>query len=195
MQAPLDWDKMIATEQHRLYRLYRFINLFTDVPEITAQIKRRKYLDGILSKITFNQKNTYLYLYARRFIRGTEFSGLYLRLLGLGSILLVFITERWFALGVGVLFIYLIGFQLLPLYHQFQYMTSAQLYPVAEQQKLSALQTLLRMALLVVALIFSVISSLVVASWMDRGIIVLSFFVIAVLFVELYVPYRLKKNQ
>jgi ABC-2 type transport system permease protein len=134
-------------------------------------------------------------LYARRFIRGTEFSGLYLRLLGLGSILLVFITERWFALGVGVLFIYLIGFQLLPLYHQFQYMTSAQLYPVAEQQKLSALQTLLRMALLVVALIFSVISSLVVASWMDRGIIVLSFFVIAVLFVELYVPYRLKKNQ
>jgi ABC-2 type transport system permease protein len=98
-------------------------------------------------------------------------------------------------LGVGVLFIYLIGFQLLPLYHQFQYMTSAQLYPVAEQQKLSALQTLLRMALLVVALIFSVISSLVVASWMDRGIIVLSFFVIAVLFVELYVPYRLKKNQ
>jgi uncharacterized membrane protein YccC len=51
------------------------------------------------------------------------------------------------------------------------------------------------MALLVVALIFSVISSLVVASWMDRGIIVLSFFVIAVLFVELYVPYRLKKNQ
>lgn len=195
MQAPLDWDKMIATEQHRLYRLYRFINLFTDVPEITAQIKRRKYLDGILSKITFNQKNTYLYLYARSFIRGTEFSGLYLRLLGLGSILLVFITERWFALGVGVLFIYLIGFQLLPLYHQFQYMTSAQLYPVAEQQKLSALQTLLRMALLVVALIFSVISSLVVASWMDRGIIVLSFFVIAVLFVELYVPYRLKKNQ
>lgn len=194
MQAPLDWDKMIATEQHRLYRLYRFINLFTDVPEITAQIKRRKYMDGFLGNIKFMQKNTYLYLYARRFVRGTEFSGLYLRLLALGSILLVFIVERWFALGIGALFIYLIGFQLLPLYHQFQYMTSVQLYPVSEKQKLRAIQTLLRIALLAVAMIFSVISSVVIATWADRAIVTGGFFIVAILFVELYVPYRLNKG-
>ncbi len=33
----LDWDYMIQAEQSRLLRIYRFINLFTDVPQITTK--------------------------------------------------------------------------------------------------------------------------------------------------------------
>ena len=193
MHAPLDWEKMITKEQHRLYRLYRVINLFTDVPEITAQIKRRKYLDGLLAKISFAPANTYLYLYARRMVRGTEFSGLYVRLVVLGSLLLFFVGERWFALGIGTLFIYLIGFQLLPLYHQFRYLTLAQLYPLAEKQKLAAIQKLLWLLLLTTVLIFTLVSGVALSTWSDRLLVAAGYFAVAGVFVQFYVPYRIKQ--
>ena len=53
----LDWEKMVHVEEHRLHQIYQFINLFTDVPEITAKIKRRRYLDPILTHIKENQKH------------------------------------------------------------------------------------------------------------------------------------------
>ena len=67
----LGWDRMIHMEETRLHRIYRFINLFTDVPQITAAAKRRKYLDGLLNRMPFGQEQTYRYLYARRFCEGT----------------------------------------------------------------------------------------------------------------------------
>lgn len=193
MSAPLDWEKMVDVEQHRLYRLYRFFNLFTDVPEIRAQIKRRKGMDGLLKRIPYNTQNTYLYLYARRLVRGTEYSNLYLRLAILGGVLLAFIPERWFALAVGSLFIYLIGFQLLPLYNQFQYVTITQLYPITSKQKIQAMQKLLSLLLLFTALLFSVISFFVFSTWLDRIIVIASYFMVTFLFLQLYMPYRLKK--
>lgn len=194
MYAPLDWEKMIAVEEHRLHRLYRFINLFTDVPEITPEIKRRKYFDVILKKITYSFNHTYLYLYVRRFLRGTEYSGLYLRLTAIGSLALFFIGDRWFALTIGALFIYLIGFQMLPLYQQFRYMTATQLYPVPEAQKLVAIKQLLRVILSVTVAVFSLVSLLVLPNWLDRGIVILGFWIILGLFVEVYLPYRIKKT-
>lgn len=185
---------MIAVEEHRLHRLYRFINLFTDVPEITPEIKRRKYFDVILKKITYSFNHTYLYLYVRRFLRGTEYSGLYLRLTAIGSLALFFIGDRWFALTIGALFIYLIGFQMLPLYQQFRYMTATQLYPVPEAQKLVAIKQLLRVILSVTVAVFSLVSLLVLPNWLDRGIVILGFWIILGLFVEVYLPYRIKKT-
>ena len=52
----LDWEKMVHVEEHRLHQIYQFINLFTDVPEITAKIKRRRYLDPILTHIKRESK-------------------------------------------------------------------------------------------------------------------------------------------
>lgn len=193
MHAPIDWEKMIAVEQHRLHRLYRFFNLFTDVPEISAQIKRRKAMDRLLQRIPYDTKNTYLYLYARRLIRGTEFSGLYLRLIVIGGLLLFFIPERWFALAIGGLFIYLIGFQLLPLYNQFQYVVIAQLYPIRSEQKIQAMQKLLSLLLVVTALLFSGISLLALESWRDSLIVIAGYFAVTGIFLKFYLPYRLKK--
>ena len=192
MQAALDWEKMIATEQYRLYRLYRFFNLFTDVPEISAQVKRRKGLDWCLNKISYQKDNVYLYLYARRLIRGTEFSSLYLRLTVLGGVLLCFVADRWFALGIGGLFIYLIGFQLLPLYNQFQYVVTTQLYPITTKQKTRAMQQLLRILLAVTFVVFSVIRLFFTHS-LEDSLVIVGYLVITLIFLQWYVPYRLKK--
>ncbi|GMA47883.1 ABC transporter permease [Tetragenococcus muriaticus] len=193
MDVPLDWEEMINEEQSRLHRIYQFINLFTDVPEISTKIKRRKYLDPLLKRISFNQTNTYLYLYARRVLRGNEYGGLYVRLLLIGGVLLYFVGERWFALGIGALFIYLIGFQLLPLYQQYQYVPITKLYPLKEKQKLVAMKKLLRLLLFFCAVVFIGIVCFSLSSWSDRLIVSVGYLLMTFFFVEGYVPYRLKK--
>jgi len=193
MNVALDWEEMINEEQDRLHRIYQFINLFTDVPEIATKIKRRKYLDPLLARISFSQKNTYLYLYARRVLRGNEYSGLYLRLVLLGGVLLYFVAEQWFALGIGVLFIYLIGFQLLPLYQQFQYVPLTKLYPVKKEQKMLAMQKLLFLLLIFCAVIFAGISWFSLSDWNEGLIVTFAYLLMVLFFVKFYMPYRLKK--
>ncbi|WP_218657971.1 MULTISPECIES: ABC transporter permease [Enterococcus] len=191
-EVQLDWEKMIQMEESRLHQIYQFINLFTDVPEISAKVKRRRYLDPLLKKIKGDQSKTYLYLYARRFARGSDFSGLYLRLLLIGSLLIVGVTDLTFSLIIGALFLYLIGFQLLPLYSQFRYMVLVQLYPVKEAQKKTAIQQLLLGILVLAALIFGVIAAFVL-SGIERWIPILVYLIFVFLFVKMYVPTRLKK--
>lgn len=195
VKQPLAWDKMIATENRRLQRIYRFINLFTDVPQIATSVKRRKYLDGILALIPKEQGHSYLYLFSHRLLRGSDFGGLYARLLVLGSLLLYFVAERWFSIGLGCLFLYLIGFQLAPLYNQFQYMVMTQLYPLPQKQKARALQQLIVGLLLFAGLVFTLVSCFVYPDWVERAWLLGSFSLFSLIFGYLYLPRRLKKMQ
>ncbi len=189
----LDWEKMIYLEKSRLHRIYQFINLFTDVPEITATVKRRAYLDDFLQSIKPKQNNTYLYLYARRFARGSEYSGLFIRLVVIGSLLLYFVHDVYFSLGLGILFIYMIGFQLIPLYNQFRYMILTQLYPVSSQQKAKALQSLLLILLGIAAFVFAIIANIALSTLSDRFLVTVAYFLMVIFFTWWYVPSRLKK--
>lgn len=195
VKQPLAWDKMITTENSRLQRIYRFINLFTDVPQIATSVKRRKYFDGILALIPKDQGHSYLYLFSHRLLRGSDFGGLYARLLVLGSLLLYFVAERWFSIGLGCLFLYLIGFQLAPLYNQFQYMVMTQLYPLPQKQKARALQQLIVGLLLFAGLVFTLVSCFVYPDWVERAWLLGSFSLFSLIFGYLYLPRRLKKMQ
>lgn len=191
----LDWEKMVQKEQNRLHRIYRFINLFTDVPQITATVKRRKYLDVFLQKISFRKENTYLYLYARRMLRGSEFSGLYLRLTVIGGFVLAFVQERWFSLAIGWLFLYLIGFQLVPIYSEFQYMILTHLYPISPAQKVQAVQRVLLILLFVAAIVFGVISLFSMKTVGDKLLLFAAYLGFVPVFMYAYVPKRLKKLE
>lgn len=145
----LDWEGMVQKEKNRMHRIYQFIHLFTDVPEISSSVKRRKFLDPLLGKIKKTSQNTYLYLYARSFLRGSEYSGLFIRLVLVAGVILFFLKEFWISMAVSVLFVYLIGFQLIPIYTQFDYMVMTHLYPVPNGQKKQAVSKLVTVLLLV----------------------------------------------
>lgn len=57
---------MIQKEQNRMHRIYKFIQLFTDIPEVSSTVKRRKYLDPLLGVVKTSE-NTYAYLFIRSF--------------------------------------------------------------------------------------------------------------------------------
>ena len=191
----LDWEKMIRKEKSRMYRIYQFIHLFTDVPEISSSVKRRKYADPVLNKIKRTTENTYFYLYARSFLRGSEYSGLFLRLVLVAGVILFFLKEFWISMGVSILFVYLIGFQLIPIYAQFDYMVMTQLYPVPKQQKKKAVSQLVSILLLITVFLFSLFVLLALPRKIDALFIVLTLIVEASLFAKFYVPYRLKEME
>lgn len=194
LNAPLDWEILIATEQKRLYRMYRFINLFTDVPQITATVKRRKYADPLLRWIPRDQKHTYTYLYLRRLIRGTEYSGLVIRLLFLGGLSLWFVDEWWLILLVSIVWLYLIGFQLFPLAQQFQYLSLAQMYPITRKTQLQSFQKVVGATLLVATFILGIIGGFNELTGLSRMGIWLGMLSFDGFFCYLYLPMRLTKR-
>lgn len=192
--ASLNWEKMVKQEESRLYQIYRFINLFTDVPEVTARVKRKKYFDFLLNRIDTTHQNTYFYLYTRRFLRGSEFSGLYFRLLVIGALLSAVIAEVYISLIIGSLFLYLIGFQLLPLYNQFQYMTMTRIYPVAAAQKEKAVKKLLSIILTFAAIVFGLCSAYALpGTLLEKSIPIVVYLLVVLLFILIYTPRRLAK--
>lgn len=189
----LDWENMISNEQQRMKRIYQFINMFTDVPGISGKVKRRRLFDGLLNKIKKTSENTYLYLYSRSFVRGAEYSGLFIRLTLVGIIVLIFLNEFMLVLIVSLVIIYLIGFQMIPMYGQFDYMIMTELYPLNNQAKKKAVNTLVRLLLLIVGVIFSLLALIVLPNKLDSLMVIAAIFVEILLFTTLYLPSRLRK--
>ena len=187
-----DWLAAVSAEDSRMGRIYRLYNLFTDVPGLNSQVKRRRYLDWLLP-VAKRSGNPYLYLYTRGFIRGTEFSGLYVRLVVLGGIILCFSHLWWLSLALGLLLIYLVGFQLLPFYTQYEQIIFTHLYPIAKQARVKAFQQLLLGLLLCQAILFSVILLVTMGLDLQAGLSVLALFALVGVFVQFYLPQRLVK--
>lgn len=158
--ALLDWDQVIESETQRMLRIYRFINLFTDVPEVKVSIHRRAFLDGVIHWMEGKQRCPYRYLYTRHFIRSDEYSGLFLRLTLIASIILLFNSSYYLNLMIAMLFFYLVVFQLVPIYKQFDAVLATHLYPIANIQKKQALKHLLLQLESTMSIIFSITASI-----------------------------------
>ncbi|PAF11597.1 hypothetical protein CHH61_26455, partial [Shouchella clausii] len=55
----LKWEYLIDQEERRMTSFYRLANMFTDVPKLKDRVKRRKWLDWLLSGIPFKQDATF----------------------------------------------------------------------------------------------------------------------------------------
>lgn len=108
----LKWDRLINQEEKRMASFYRLANMFTDVPKLRDTVKRRKWLDLFLNRISFSRENTYLYLFSRAFLRSSDYLGLFVRLTIIGALAIYFISFGMGQILLGILFLYLTGFQL-----------------------------------------------------------------------------------
>lgn len=148
------WNLAIGNESHRMRRIYQFFNLFTDVPFLKGKVARRKYLDFIFNH--FDIKDANLYLYLKGIIRNKEYSGLFLRLTILGTILLLFVNNVYLNIGLAVLFIYLLAFQLVPFYYFFDDNVFMHIYPLKVKNKIKAFKKLMYGLISVAILLFTI---------------------------------------
>ncbi|MBT2731229.1 ABC transporter permease [Carnobacterium sp. ISL-102] len=186
------WEKMLKDESNRMKRIYQFINLFTDIPALKGSVKRRAYLDGFLKKIQKNKSNVFYYLYARAFLRGTEYSGLYIRLVGIAMLLSGLGSSFILSVFFTAIFLYLTGFQLLPLYFHFDNLSSAVLYPIKQNDKLQSLKKLLSLLMMFEGLLITATSAIHL-SFIEVLVLLISSVVFNLGFCQFYLPIRINK--
>ncbi|PFI25134.1 ABC transporter permease [Bacillus cereus] len=173
---PLNWEYLISEEGKKMMLLYRIANMFVDVPALKEKVSRRKWLDFILSMI--GEKRTYLYLYTRTFLRSGNYFGLYVRLLVLGGVILYFIPFVYGRFIVSLIFLYLIGYQLLPLWKHYRMKIWLDLYPVEEDEKKEDFLALLNAILIIGSIVFTILFALATKDFIMTGIL----FVVSILF-------------
>lgn len=186
----IQWNYLIDVEKLRLMRKYSFFNLFTDVPQIKKKAKRRKYLDWLIP----NLKNVYGYLFIRAIIRNGEYSGLYIRLTVIEFIVLLFIPKFWLSLVIGMLFIYLIGFQMLPLYKYFDDNVFVHLYPLETNSKGKEFKSILLALLIINAFLATIAVYIAIQNLLLSGAFLALVLVECILFVYGYANLRLEKS-
>jgi ABC-2 type transport system permease protein len=178
----LKWEQLIEDEEKRMNSFYRVANLFTDVPKLRDRTKRRKWLDWLFGTMPYRQDKTFSHLYVRTFMRAGDYFGLFVRLTLIGGLALYFITYGPGQILIAVLFIYLTGFQLLPLWNHHQNKLWINLYPVPHKEREKSFSSLLMLILLLQSLIFAGIvllkgDLLLGAALLGAGIIFTLFFV------------------
>ena len=188
-ETGLDWDYVIAQESKRKQVLLRFFALFTQVKGVSNSVRRRAYLDFILKTVQKVPGKIWQNLYLRSYLRNGDLFALSLRLLLLSLLALLFIKQVWIATAVVVLFNYLLLFQLLALYHAFDYQYLTQLFPLEKGEKEKGLKQIVLGVGSVVLLL-----ELLVGAVVFQEKIALLALVGASLFLQLfYLPYQLKR--
>ena len=188
-ETDLDWDYVIVQESKRKQVLLRFFALFTQVKGISNSVKRRAYLDFILKVVQKVPSKIWQNLYLRSYLRNGDLFALSLRLLLLSLLAVIFIEQAWIATAVVVLFNYLLLFQLLALYHAFDYQYLTQLFPLEKGEKEKGLKQIVLGVGSAVLLL-----ELLVGAVVFQEKIALLALVGASLFLQLfYLPYQLKR--
>lgn len=184
-ESGLDWDAAISYEQKRKQSILKFFALFTNVKGVSSSVKRRAYLDAFLGLVAKKSGKTWSNLYLRAFLRSSDYLALTIRLFFLAVLSLLFISNRLAAVGLVLVFNYLLLFQLLALYHHFDYNYLTELYPLTGKLKVENLRQFLRK----LAYGMTLLELLLTFSW-QGALLLLS---VMILVVEVYLPYKLKQ--
>ena len=189
-QKILKWDRLIALERKRLLSFYRIANLFTDVPSLAGKVARRKWLDGFLVFIPFGQKSTYTYLYARTFLRANDYVGLLVRLIIIGSFIIVILDNIWAYIFVTLLFLFLTAIQLLPVWKVHEWKLWISLYPLPDKMRETAVIGWISYFLIIEEIVF-VIVLFCKGEWMSAISVVL----VGIVFILGFRRYAVKKMK
>jgi ABC-2 type transport system permease protein len=187
----LKWEQLIEDEERRMNAFYRVANLFTDVPKLRDRTKRRKWLDWLVNMMPYRQDLAFSHLYLRTFARAGDYFGLLVRLTVIGGAALYFLTYGPGQILLALLFMYLTGFQLLPLWNHHQNKLWVSLYPVAEQARNKSFASLLLGILIFQAAVFAGIV-LFKGELVMGAIVLASGVAFAIFFVYFYSQKRLK---
>ena len=183
------WENLIQNEISRMQLFYRVANLFVDVPGLKDKVKRRRWLDFMLVNIGFQKQSSFMYLYARTFLRSGDYFGLYVRLLVIGAVLLITLPDGYATYFVPLFVIYLTGFQLVPLWRHHYNKLWLTIYPIEQSvQKKSFLKLLLTVLIIQTVLLAIVVG---VTSTITNTFIV---FAIGVAFSYLFVHFSANKR-
>lgn len=189
----VQWERNVKLDATRLANFYRIANMFTDVPSIQQQVKRRKWADPIIKK--FNPKNAADYLLIRTFIRNGNYLSMFLRQLVVGAFVVNIIPTLLGKLVIGLLFLYIIGIQNISILKQYNYHLLWIIYPYTNDENKKSISTLLYILLIVCCLVFSIIAFIKGIALLGCILMLIIYCLFSMWFIKFYVSKRLKQPQ
>lgn len=190
-----DWNEAIAIESGRQLNMLRFFNLFTDVPQIGGQTKRRVWLNFWFERLPKDSQHVYTNLYWRGLLRSSEYFGLIVRLTAIGALIAYFVHNEIVTPVILALILYLIGIQLLPLYHKYDEIVFTHLYPIDPKIRQNNFKQVMVKVLSVIGIILLLANLVGSAPWstffISLGIIIVEI----VLFSYWLVPKRIARKE
>lgn len=159
----INWRVAVKREQDRMATVYRFFNLFTDVPNLQGHVKRRTYLNFLMNWL--GTSSVWQYLYGRGFVRNTEISDLVARLTIVMAVILFFVPVMWLNALIMALSLYLIAAQLMPLYDQYANNAFTYVYPISPDEQFRDFSGLIRKIMVIVAVILVLASIGMQLAW------------------------------
>ncbi|WP_209122797.1 ABC transporter permease [Alkalihalobacillus sp. BA299] len=131
----IKWEQLLCIENKMLTHFYRIANLFTDVPKLKSSVKKRSWANPILTMIRYQSQNTFDYLYTRAFFRSNDYFGIYIRLIIVGTIVLLVLPEGIVRYLLYFVFIYMSGLQMSTLWKHFYKAIWVELYPIGKKAR------------------------------------------------------------
>lgn len=187
----LKWERLVLEQKMGMMRFYKTANQFTDVQKLTMPVRNRKYLTWTLKRIPFQKEYTYLYMYTRAFLRAGDYFGMYIRLSVLSIIILYFTKQFYLMFFILIATLYLIGYQLIPLYRHYERSVLTQLYPVKEEDKEIAFINFLLILLIIEAVLYATFVWIFTGNWVDAANILFFASMFSFWFVFKYIKKRL----
>ncbi|MFJ5963896.1 ABC transporter permease [Bacillus sp. NPDC093026] len=194
-KQPFQWELHISDELKRKQRFYRLANLFTDVPHLKKQVKRRIYMDWLFKFVPYNQRKTFSYMYVRAFIRSNDYFGLVFRLTVVFVLIILYtgVTE-WVGSALVLFTVFITGVQLVPLTKHFAHLSLQALYPVSQKEKEQSFFALVRNVLIIQSILLS-LALLPAGGLKGSGLALLVSFTFVLVLFKPYVQSRLKKMR
>lgn len=182
----LNWSLALTREGARQQAILRFFALFTRVKGLTSTSQKRPYLNWTLALVPKGRGKLYHNLYWRAFLRSGDYLGLTLRLLVLGALAQLGLSQALLGAGLALVVNFLTVFQLLSLAKHYDHQVLLQMAPQGASQKRAGLLWVLRRVLGLAWLIQLPLSQ----SWSAALLLTLGNLVLAVG----YLPIKLGKG-
>ncbi|MDE5414982.1 ABC transporter permease [Alkalihalobacterium chitinilyticum] len=155
----IKWEQLLSIENKMLTLFFRVANMFTDVPSLKSSFKKRRWANAIVTRIPYKHKHTFDYLYTRAFLRSNDYFGIYIRLIIVGTIILLVLPDGIVRYLLYFVFIYMSGLQLSTLWKHFYKAIWVDLYPIQAKDRQ---QSFLRLIFILLSIKATVLVALLV---------------------------------
>lgn len=130
------WFHLVQMEAKQLLAFYSFTQWFFDVPHLPVQVNRRMGWTRLLRSLPGQQKTAFHYLYSISFLRYNDRFHLYLRMVGMGMLLLYAVNDLWLGLGLFLVLLFLNALQLIHSWKRMNLNFWDALYPLTYAAKI-----------------------------------------------------------
>lgn len=93
MQYTYQWYRLLDMENAQRRKFYRFVNQFTEIPQVSNRGQSRRWLSYLVRLVPHGKTHAAKILFLRMFIRSADYLGIYIRLLAIGGVLAVLFPD------------------------------------------------------------------------------------------------------